>query len=371
VREPAASAEPSAADQPESPASRDTVLEPQVPLREPVSFGPVSNVDERAPLWEAVRTTDIPQRPDSRYFRAERTIRVAMSHLSIVDVTQDFRKLLVMSEAEAKLRLYETATGGLLSLTSVDGYERFGSGDFAFSRGPGDPEVLFARDAGISVIDPATGQILRTASHEGGSTLAPLLHGQLLSVCASQIPAQRSRLVFFRWQGAVLERLLTLDLFERVDGWDLDPTARRLVVALYPSNRVVLLDLERKLEVWSRPAPEYARPVAFAPDGSAIAVGGARLAVLDPTSGAELAEHRAFANNIHRVTYAPTNDVLVATAYDGRARLFSHPVKDGKLELIGTLRHQGSANVYGAVFSEDGRRLVTSSGDQTVRIWSR
>jgi WD40 repeat protein len=41
------------------------------------------------------------------------------------------------------------------------------------------------------------------------------------------------------------------------------------------------------------------------------------------------------------------------------------------LERVAELHHSGTANVYAALFTPDGASLVSTSGDQTLRIWAR
>ncbi|HEY6556344.1 MAG TPA: hypothetical protein VI072_03690, partial [Polyangiaceae bacterium] len=76
-----------------------------------------------------------------------------------------------------------------------------------------------------------------------------------------------------------------------------------------------------------------------------------------------------FDNNVHHVQFSPNGKTLAASAYDGRARLLEFVPEKRELRLLRELRHAGTANVYAAEFSQDGRLLLTSSGDRTLRIW--
>ena len=51
------------------------------------------------------------------------------------------------------------------------------------------------------------------------------------------------------------------------------------------------------------------------------------------------------------------------------ARLLEFVPAERELRLLRELQHAGTANVYAAEFSHDGRLLLTSSGDRTLRIW--
>jgi WD40 repeat protein len=129
------------------------------------------------------------------------------------------------------------------------------------------------------------------------------------------------------------------------------------------------LDLLGQRVVGVLDAPQYAASIDVTPDERFLAVGGAALWVYDLTTGERVASDERFDNNIGHVGFSPSGDRLLVTAYDGRAR--SYAFSAGRLGERQVLPHRGTANVYAASFSKDGRRLVTSSGDQTLKVWER
>ena len=56
--------------------------------------------------------------------------------------------------------------------------------------------------------------------------------------------------------------------------------------------------------------------------------------------------------------FSPSGDVVAASSYDGRIRLFTPSLERPELPLVQTLRHGGTANVYALAFTRDGDRLV-------------
>jgi WD40 repeat protein len=113
---------------------------------------------------------------------------------------------------------------------------------------------------------------------------------------------------------------------------------------------------------------------ALSPDGKTLAVarGGTKsteqfVFLIDAASGRIRrvfpAEHTTL---IHRLRFSPDGTALASGAFsDGVARLWN--VATGERMQI----FRGHTNsVRGLAFSPDGKRLVTSSGDQTARVWS-
>jgi WD40 repeat protein len=121
------------------------------------------------------------------------------------------------------------------------------------------------------------------------------------------------------------------------------------------------------------PAPQWGGPLALSPDSSLLALGGANLSVHAVSDGRSIAGDGRYGNNIDTIRFTPQADLLLTSSYDGKARSYALPAD---LETLASLPRpqslsHGRANVYALAMTPDGRRLVTSSGDQTLKVWAR
>jgi WD40 repeat protein len=164
-----------------------------------------------------------------------------------------------------------------------------------------------------------------------------------------------------------------LSCAERPDDWALSNDGRLLAIAYYPSNSVELIDLERREVTLRLPAPEWGGALALSPDSRLLALGGANLAVHAVSTGRLLAGDSQYGNNIDTIRFSPLADLLLTSAYDGKARSYVLPADLDALDALPRpqLLSHGRANVYALAMTPDGRRLVTSSGDQTSTVWMR
>jgi hypothetical protein len=329
-------------------------------------------MEERHALWAAPAAPNRPPGLPQRYerWRERRRTDVGYGYLSILDVSVDERFAVVVSEDEARIRTYDFPTLRPIAKVAVEGYAQFGRGDFVFwPFGGGQPSVVFASERGLVLVDTGTA---RTAmlSTEPADTLRWTDDHRVLGGTISTIPAQRSRIVFYGINDAhTLEPLVVLDFAERVEEWDLDRAKRRLAVTYYPSNTVEALDLADRKALWVAPAPEYSNSVDISGDDQRVAVGGSKVVVFDMSGGRPIAEDAHFGNNIHRVRFSPSGDALAVSSYEGKVRVFDATKSGPTLPLRKVFHHTGTANVYALAFSQDGRELVSSSGDKTVRVW--
>lgn len=328
-------------------------------------------MDVRRPLWTVPRAPRVAAAP-ARYeaFREKKRLNAGYGYLSIVDLTQDERFLLVVSEDEAKLHVYEFPSLSPVTTMTVPGYKQFARGDFVFAPFPGDaPEVLFAGELGIlrfGVAPPTATQI----ATQPADSLRLTDDGRILGASAAFIPAQRSRLAFYGFlPDRSLDLLATLDFSERVEEWDLDSTRKRLAVTYYPSNQTEVLDLAEHKVLWVAAAPQYSNSVDISGDDTRLAVGGSSVLIHDFSTGRPVASDASFGNNIHRVRFSPSGDALAVSSYEGKIRIFDASGAGPNLRLRKLLRHSGTANVYAIAFTRDGKTLVSGSGDKTVRVW--
>lgn len=329
-------------------------------------------MDERQPPWSLPATPRPSAGAPARYERWHEKAKstVGYGYLSILDLSLDQRSLLVVSEDEAKLRVYDFPSLRLVSSIAVEGYKQYARGDFVFAPTQASrPFAVFAGENGLFQLDTASPTAVALSELPADSLRFTDDHAVLGASCAF-IPEQRSRLVFYAFTRAgALEPLLSLDFAERVEEWDLDTAKKRLAVTYYPSNETELLDLASRQVLWTAAAPPYSNSVDMSPDDTKIAVGGASVVVHDAATGNVVAADAHFGNNVHRVRFSPSGDALAVSSYEGKLRIFDAKAPGPALPLRRLLRHSGTANVYALAFTRDGSALVSGSGDKTVRVW--
>jgi WD40 repeat protein len=337
----------------------------------PVRIGRMNIAFERRAFWRGSADRRKIKSEPQRYedWRLLRTINVAQSHLFLADISRDQRFLIAASSSEAKLRLYDVASGKLRGAHAVPGYEPFGRGDFVLWPGA-TPLAAFGGDTGIDLIDAVSGKVLERLAKESVWELRLSDDERVLGASHAKIPEQTSTLTFYQLAGRKLELALRLEFSERVDDWDLSSDKRVLALTYYPSNDIELIDLSSRSILWTIPGPQNGASVDISADDGRVVVGGATLLLAD-VEGERLAGFGKFGNNIDHVRFSPSGDAIAASSYDGHVRIVSAQFDTPELSLRKDLRHGEGANVYAVEFTEDGKRLVSSSGDQTIRVWGR
>jgi len=305
-------------------------------------------------------------------FRLLGTLQVGHSHLSMLDLSVDETRLLAVSESEARLRVYDTASQRLLAQASVEGYGKFGAGEFLFWPLPDQPHrVMFAAPFGIQLLDPTgSGGALWLGLESAGDLKVD--HG-LVGNTTAEGQGQASVLTLYQpgYREGVpeLAPLLRVVASERVEDWVLSPDHSQLGVVYFPSNEIEWIDLRARQVLWRTSAPEFTNSLDLSPDGSLLAVGGKELRVVQLANPQEVGVYTGFDNNIHEVHFTPASDAVAASSYDGHLRFVSATAPSGTLTLRKTLRHTGTANVYAFRFTRDGRRVYSCSGDRSVRVF--
>ena len=92
--------------------------------------------------------------------------------------------------------------------------------------------------------------------------------------------------------------------------------------------------------------------------------------LLDMEDPGRRAEFTKYNNNLDTVRFHPDGGAVVTTSYDGQVQVIEPRLEGKPLRRLKLLKHQGTANVYGIAFYANGTRMVTVSGDRTVRIWA-
>lgn len=307
-------------------------------------------------------------------WRLLRTIEVGVGYLSEAELSPNGEEVFVLSEQDGILRRYAVATGKLIQQIATPGFEEFSHVSFS----------LFPSEGG-------TTSLFRSTERGCEELSLPALESTTFPHCAKELRASgRSGLYgFSTWSSSPdfagrLELLaghdvktlraaefaaLILSSNQRIDGWSLTADGKKLALLTFPSDELLLLDLEQRKVILQIPAPQYAHGIALSPDGTRLAVGGSELRYYDAETGSLLTADSQYKNNIHELRFTPDAQLLLSSAYDGRARSY-RPSPDA-LGAPQVLAHRGTANVYALGLDGEGKRLVTSSGDKSVKLWER
>ena len=339
--------------------------EEQESSRAPVVFPDECRVTREAPSASVYH----------RKWRHSATIRVGQSHLDTVDISPDETLLLVMSNQEGSVRIYDINSKHLLGNYPMYPSGTFARGQALFWRGGSDEQrFIFGNTEGIALYDAKNGGFLKQLSTNPTWKLRWSDDHRILVANLPNISNQTSKLVFYEVIGAeTLEVLETLSFDQRIDGWDLACGNRLLVASFYPTNDIRLFDLKAEnptRPIWKVSNPRYSNSVDISPLGDMVAVGGNLLMLFPIDDPGRPDEFKKYNNNIDTVRFHPDAAAVVTTSYDGQVQVIEPRLDGNPLRRLKRLRHQGTANVYGIVFYKNGTRMVTSSGDRTVRIWA-
>ena len=149
------------------------------------------------------------------------------------------------------------------------------------------------------------------------------------------------------------------------------PDEKRLI-AWESQLNVLVWDLETKQPVFRFPVPSsywglHVGVVAVSPDGRLLAIGGLReVRGIDLTTGQIKFTVSSLPGGVTALTFSPEGGLLaVGTGYtDATIHLLDAVSGSPAGQLTGH-----DAWVSSIRFSKDGKRLVSTSGDQTVRVW--
>jgi WD40 repeat protein len=319
----------------------------------------------------------LPAANSKRYgrWREKGRIKVGKSHLDVAMTSPDERFLIVRSQAEGTVRIYARKSRKLVGNYKVAG---FSSGAFergTVTRWPGTEHgdaFLVGNTRGLRLYSMLDGRQLEVLDKAPVWDMHWSADGRTLVAKLSVIASQTSTLTFFhRTDRGGLDLIKRVEMPERVDELALSRDSSLMAIVNYPSDTVELIDLRTGETRWREGTPDYTSSVDISPDGTRVAVGGAKVVLYDLTNPKQRSSYAKFGNNVDQVRFSPSGDALAASAYDGHLRILSATVTGKSLALRKDLRHSGSANVYAVTFLADGSGLMSSSGDKTVRIWGK
>ncbi len=171
------------------------------------------------------------------------------------------------------------------------------------------------------------------------------------------------------------EPVCSLSLDGRVIVFKFSRDGRWLAGLGFP-NAVTVWDIDRRMPVLRIHRPlfndgrdAHVGALDFSPDGKALVIGGSddRLQVIDCATGrTELEIPQGYGEATFSVAWSPNGSIIACgSGYNGGPiRLWD--AASG--HLLGELKGHTSS-IHELLFSANGRRLYSASGDQTIRIW--
>jgi WD40 repeat protein len=139
-------------------------------------------------------------------------------------------------------------------------------------------------------------------------------------------------------------------------------TSENVDIVLRDANS---LKIVRTLSARSGAAVDFSHDDALL----ASAEGNNRVALWDVASGRRLAEAHAMMGPLYDVAFAP-DDQSIAAVGEGGAKVWTIAIREGRPALV--LRHTLVGHIAAVLFvdySEDGKLIVTSSNDRSIKIW--
>lgn len=300
-----------------------------------------------------------------------RTIHVGKGYLYQADFTPDHRSVVTFSGEDGEIYHY-SLTGELLKKIQLPHFEALDDASIAVLQESVErPQVLITRDNSTSLLDLESGQIELLPDAPAGFFIADSGRAGLYGVLGRSKEPDVGRLTL-QWISGELG--LAVDAPGGFGSFSLSSDGTMLALRRLQEEKVDVLDLKKGKLLLSTEGPRYSGPVALSPSKTHLAIGGERLVLVELATGKVAFEDSSYKNNIHQIRFSQSGDLLLVSAYDGKARSYVLPADLSTLkELKATqeLKHLGEANVYAISLSQDERRLVTSSGDKTLKIWER
>ena len=305
-------------------------------------------------------------------WQLKRSIAVNEGYLYKVMLTADEQGIVTLSGESGTIYHYELTTGKLLNKVTIPNFTTFEDIDFTVIKEIKDrSQLLISRGSGASLLDLQSGRFDPLTDIPPGDGIAQTPIFGLYGTSLRRTEPQSGQLSFYWLDGSLS---LRADCRERPDDYSLSNDGKLLALSYYPSNVAQLLDLEHKKLIAEFSMPQYGGSVALSPDKSLIALGGAHLELRRVSDLSLVGQDLSLKNNIHEIVFSPGGDSLLVSAYDGKIRSYALPADLSSLKALPTpqlLNHNYMSNVYGLALSSDARTLVSSSGDQTLKIWTR
>lgn len=364
-----ASANATAADA--EPARTVTLGKAKVTLGDRPPWADTAELQQNPDFADAPAAPDL-DAPLPKRWKLVRSIRVGVGYLYQAEFTADGKSVVTMSTDSGLVYRYKASSGKSQRKYRLPSFEQFDDAWFAVVREtPNRPRVFIARESGTQILDLKTGKFSAQEILPPGDVIEHTGRFGLYGVAFRNAKPQGGR-VSLRWlDGAIAA---TMECAERPDDFSVSADGRMIAIRYYPSDTIEILDLAERRLVSIIKTPRMAGDVALSPDGKTIAIGGSLLLMASVADGQIIATDERFAGNLSEVRFTPQGDLLLVSAFDGKVRSYALPEDLATMTSFTkpqVLKHRGRANVYGLGLSADTRRLLTSSGDRTVKIWKR
>jgi len=335
-----------------------------------------NNIGQLRQLLEETR--DSPYRGFEWYYwqplthLALKTLRGHLDGVTSVAFSPDGQRI-VTGSWDKTAKVWEVASGR--ELFTLKGNDAIWS--VAFSR-DGQRIVTGSRDATAKVWDAANGHELLTLRGHSAQiwSVAFSPDGQRIVTGSKDATAKV-------WDAASGTNLLTLKGHNNlVFSGAFSPSGQRIVTASVDQTAKVW-DAANGNELFTLKGHSgQVNSVAFSPDGQWIVTGSqdATAKVWEAAKGKELVTLKGHSNDIFSVAFSPDGQRILTGSWDGSAKVWEAAKGD---ELLTLNRHGneitsavsspdakgGSARVFSAAFSPDGRRIVTGSTHGTAKVW--
>jgi WD40 repeat protein len=219
-----------------------------------------------------------------------------------------------------------------------------------------------SKDGTARVWDGNTGQLLALLRHADSVNCAQFSPDGPQVATASFDGTARI------WDSQTGHAITNLQHDDRVHWVEFSPDGKKLATA--SKDKTVRLWDARTGKMLMKPLSHadelyLFRSVVFSPDGTRVAAAAGSIAQLwDAHTGEPFTAPLKHDGRVNSVRFSPDGRRLVTTSYDNTGRIWDvatgHPLSE-------PLRHSG--RVQYAEFSPDGRSVVTASSDGTARIW--
>jgi hypothetical protein len=301
-----------------------------------------------------------------------RTILVGEGSLHKAQLTPDNGGVVTLSNDSGTIYHYSIATGRLINKITLPQFAQSEDADFVVIKELSErPQVVVSRESGTMALDLMSGRLDALEDIPPGNDVAESGVLGLYGTSLRRVNPQAGDLSFHWLDGTAS---LRAHCVERPDDWSLSTDGTWLALTYFPSNTAQVIDLQKRELLHELPMPSSGSSVALSPDTSLLAVGGDHLELIRLSDGKRIAEDRSYQNNITDIQFSPAGDLLLVSAHDGKVRSYALPLDLTTLTLLPKpqlLDHLRMSKVYEFGLSADGRLLVTSSGDKTLKIWKR
>lgn len=278
----------------------------------------------------------------------------------VVKFSVDF-KYVISGSKEKSLKLGETSTGKELMCFEGE------YSDVAFSP---DGRYFITGGDGIKLRDTVTGKELRRFNNDSNAPITSVI----FSPDGRFVLAENNENDFNLWEA------LTGKAVRRFKGSsdsecaaDFSPDGRYLLLGSWEYR--CLWETATGKELWSIEADsEEVNSMAFSPDGRYVLSGGDDIKIWESATGKILKQFEVeYDNRINSVVFSPDGRYFISESLENLIRVWEITTGE-ELQWFESEREKGWNGEYykdinSAIFSPDGKHLLTVSSNDTISIW--